>query len=308
MEQPSKKNLADGVYAALATPRRKGSAEPDTAGILDYVDAVAQAGVDGVLLFGSTGEFVHFDIADRIHNLNLAIRRSRVPVLVNVSHSTLDGAAVLADDAVERGAAGLLLMPPYFFQYSEADIEQFYLRFADTVEGRLPIYLYNIPTVTNRMSAALALRLLATGLFAGIKDSSGEWEMFDALNRERNNRAFQIFIGNEIIYVRARYAGSSGTISGVTAALPELVVSLDRAIRADKKDSVEKLNKRLMEFLNPIQKFPATVAIKQAAVARGWALDHFAVPPGEVNRAELDRYRDWLKDWIPAVLKECALA
>jgi 4-hydroxy-tetrahydrodipicolinate synthase len=308
MEQPSKKNLANGVYAALATPRRKGSAEPDTAGILDYVDAVAQAGVDGVLLFGSTGEFVHFDIADRIHNLNLAIRRSRVPVLVNVSHSTLDGAAVLADDAVERGAAGLLLMPPYFFQYSEADIEQFYLRFADTVEGRLPIYLYNIPTVTNRMSAALALRLLATGLFAGIKDSSGEWEMFDALNRERNNRAFQIFIGNEIIYVRARYAGSSGTISGVTAALPELVVSLDRAIRAGKKDSVEKLNKRLMEFLNPIQKFPATVAIKQAAVARGWALDHFAVPPGEVNRAELDRYRDWLKDWIPAVLKECALA
>jgi 4-hydroxy-tetrahydrodipicolinate synthase len=308
MEQPSKKNLANGVYAALATPRRKGSAEPDTAGILDYVDAVAQAGVDGVLLFGSTGEFVHFDIADRIHNLNLAIRRSRVPVLVNVSHSTLDGAAVLADDAVERGAAGLLLMPPYFFQYSEADIEQFYLRFADTVEGRLPIYLYNIPTVTNRMSAALALRLLATGLFAGIKDSSGEWEMFDALNRERNNRAFQIFIGNEIIYVRARYAGSSCTISGVAAALPELVVSLDRAIRADKKDSVEKLNKRLMEFLNPIQKFPATVAIKQAAVARGWALDHFAVPPGEVNRAELDRYRDWLKDWIPAVLKECALA
>jgi dihydrodipicolinate synthase/N-acetylneuraminate lyase len=308
MEQPSKKNLADGVYAALATPRRKGSAEPDTAGILDYVDAVAQAGVDGVLLFGSTGEFVHFDIADRIHNLNLAIRRSRVPVLVNVSHSTLDGSALLADDAVERGAAGLLLMPPYFFQYSESDIEEFYLRFADSVEGRVPIYLYNIPPVTNRMSAALALRLLATGLFAGIKDSSGEWEMFDALNRERNNRAFQIFIGNEIIYVRARYAGSSGTISGVTAALPELVVSLDRAIRAGKKDSVEKLNKRLMEFLNPIQKFPATVAIKQAAVARGWALDHFAVPPGEVNRAELDRYRDWLKDWIPAVLKECALA
>jgi 4-hydroxy-tetrahydrodipicolinate synthase len=308
MEQTSNKNLAEGVYAALATPRRKGLAEPDTAGILDYVDAVAQAGVDGVLIFGSTGEFVHFDIADRIHNLNLAIRRSRVPVLVNVSHSTLDGAAVLADDAVERGAAGVLLMPPYFFQYSESDIEQFYLRFADTVEGRLPIYLYNIPSVTNPMSAALAARLLATGLFAGIKDSSGEWEMFDALNRERNNRAFQIFIGNEIIYVRARYAGCSGAISGVTAALPELMVSIDRAIRAGKKDSVEKLNQRLLEFLDQIHKFPMTVGIKQAAVVRGWALDHIAVPPSEVSRAELDRYRDWLKAWIPAVLKECALA
>src|SRR5689334_12161275 len=125
MEQTSIKKLADGVYAALATPRRKGLAEPDTVGILDYLDAVAQGGVDGVLLFGSTGEFVHFDIADRIHNLSLAIRRSRVPVLVNVSHSTLDGAVLLADDAIACGAAGVLVMPPYFFRYSESDIEQF---------------------------------------------------------------------------------------------------------------------------------------------------------------------------------------
>src|SRR5262249_55334620 len=120
--------------------------------------------------------------------------------------------------------------------------------------------------------------------------------------------SFQIFIGNEIIYVRARYAGCSGTISGITSALPELIVSLDRAIRADKKNSVEKLNQRLVEFLDQIHKFPMTVGIKQAAVVRGWALDHIAVPTGEANRAEFERYRDWLKEWIPVVLKECALA
>ena len=86
MENPAPKTLASGIYAALATPRRKDRVEPDTAAFLDYLDEVIRAGVDGIVLFGSTGEFVHFDAVDRMQTLNLAIRRSRVPVLVNISH------------------------------------------------------------------------------------------------------------------------------------------------------------------------------------------------------------------------------
>src|SRR6185437_6919329 len=105
---------ARGVYAAVATPRVADSIEIDPAALFDYLDAIAQAGVDGIVLFGSTGEFVHFELADRMRVATLAIKRCRVPLLVNVSHSTLDGALDLADCAIEAGAAGLLLMPPYF--------------------------------------------------------------------------------------------------------------------------------------------------------------------------------------------------
>src|SRR5437763_11073546 len=106
---------ASGVYAALGTPRRPNSTEADGAAMLDYLDAVVQAGVDGLVLFGSTGEFVHFEIEERTRVVSLAIRRSRVPVLVNVSHSTLAGSVELAENASDAGASGLLLMPPYFY-------------------------------------------------------------------------------------------------------------------------------------------------------------------------------------------------
>src|SRR5438552_19188477 len=99
---------ASGVYAALATPRRPNSIEADAAALLDYLDAIVRAGVDGLVLFGSTGEFVHFDLGERMRLLMFAVRRSRVPVLVNVSHSTLVGAVDLAEHAVEIGASGLL--------------------------------------------------------------------------------------------------------------------------------------------------------------------------------------------------------
>src|ERR1700685_876672 len=121
---------ARGVYAALLTPRRPQTIEADAAALLDYLDAIVQAGVDGLVLFGSTGEFIHFDSAERNRVLALAIRRSRVPVLVNVSHSTLAGAVGRAEGAVAAGAAGLLLMPPYFYRYNDEQIAAFYSAFA----------------------------------------------------------------------------------------------------------------------------------------------------------------------------------
>lgn len=304
MEYTAPKVAANGIYAALATPRRKSTVEPDTAALLDYLDAVVRAGVDGIVLFGSTGEFVHFDLADRIQTLNLAIRRSRVPVLVNVSHSTLDGALTLAEDAVDRGASGILLMPPYFFQYTDEQLEQFYLQFADSMDDRTPIYLYNIPFFTTPISAALAGRLLATGRFAGIKDSGGEWDYFKALTAHRKTRAFRILIGGEAIYRQARLEGADGAVSGVAAAIPELMVALDRALRNNDQDRAGRLDQRLQEFMQRILRLPPTIGVKQAAVVRGWPLDHIAVPLGAAGEAELKSYWQWLEQWIPATLED----
>ncbi len=121
---------ATGVYAALATPRQLNTSKGDAAALLDYLDAIVAGGVDGLVLFGSTGEFVHFDVEERMRILALAIKRSRVPMLVNVSHSTLAGALDLAEDAIANNAAGVLLMPPYFYRYSDDQIGEFYSRFA----------------------------------------------------------------------------------------------------------------------------------------------------------------------------------
>lgn len=309
MESTHSRQLAHGVYAALATPRRQNSAEPDDAAFLDYLDTVSRAGVNGLVLFGSTGEFVHFDVDDRIHTLNLAIKRSRVPVLVNVSHSTLDGALTLADDAIDRGAAGILILPPYFYKYDDSDLEEFFLRFAQTVDGRIPVYLYNLPQYTNPISPPLLERLLTSGQFAGIKDSSADWELFQHLARLRGKCRFQLLAGNEKIYLRQQLEqGADGIVSGVSAALPELLLAVDRALQAHKLEWARQLDAYLQEFLERIDRLPATVGIKQAATSRGWHLEHFAVPLGPAGSSELTRFRAWLKEWIPMVIEECRRA
>lgn len=299
---------ASGVYAALLTPRRPQTIEADAATLLDYLDRVIQAGVDGLVLFGSTGEFIHFDAAERMRVLALAIRRSRVPVLVNVSHSTLAGAIALAENAVKAGAAGLLLMPPYFYRYNDQQIAAFYSAFAKELAGRAALYLYNLPIFTNAIPPPAADELLRSSTYIGIKDSTFDWSTFERLTTLRANLDFSLLVGNEVLYLRGRIAGADGIVSGVAAALPELLVALERAIRASDLDRAQRLNARLEEFLVYVNKFPATAAIKQTAAARGWHLGDSAVPLDEHTRQEFTVFQRWLDEWLPNVLSECTEA
>ena len=296
---------ARGVYAALLTPRRAQTMEADAAALLEYLDRVTQGGVDGLVLFGSTGEFVHYEAAERMRVLGLAIRRSRVPVLVNVSHSTLAGAIALAENAVEAGAAGLLLMPPYFYLYSDEQIAGFYAAFAKELGGKAALYLYNLPMYTNPIPAATAEELLRSGAFSGIKDSTVDWASFERLTKLRGEVDFSLLVGNEVLYLRGRLAGADGIVSGVAAALPELMAAMERAIRGEDLERARRLNGRLEEFLVYVNKFPATAAIKQTANARGWQLGDLVLPLDHQTRHEFTEFQRWLDEWLPVVLSEC---
>jgi 4-hydroxy-tetrahydrodipicolinate synthase len=224
---------------------------------------------------------------------------------VNVSHSSLPGAIDLAEKAINCGASGLLLMAPYFYRYPEEEICEFYLQFLKLLDEKTPVYLYNLPAFTNPLSPNMLDRLLSTGAFAGIKDSGGTWEMFEHLQTLRANQPFQILVGRESIYMKAMQAGASGIVSGVAAAIPELIVSLDRVIRARDEARAARLNDKLMEFMAYVDQFPGSVAIKQAAVARGWTSSHVAVPFDEDMAAEVIAFHMWFRDWLPGVLSEC---
>ncbi|HXN50138.1 MAG TPA: dihydrodipicolinate synthase family protein [Bryobacteraceae bacterium] len=298
-------DAVSGVYAAAITPRREGPGI-DLAGVFDLLDFLGRGGVDGIALMGSTGEFLHFPVIERCRLISLAVRRSRVPILAGVSHSTLEGALSLAREAASAGAAGVLLMPPYFFSYSQDDVRHFYLHFADALKGAVPIFLYNIPSFTTAISSPLAIELLSTGLFEGIKDSTAGWDDFEALRAARERFPFTLMAGQDVLYSRARLAGADGVISGIASAIPELHVALDRALLAGQTERAEALDRRLQEFVAWIPEFPAPVAIREAAALRGMRPGPPAAPPGPEAKQKLAHFADWFKSWLPVMLEECS--
>src|SRR5258708_8779162 len=110
-KQPEDPKPLAGVLVAAVTPRRAQEHSIDLAATLEMIDFLGNSGVNGIALLGSTGEFVHFPLDDCRHMLNFAAPRSHGPLLVNVSHSTLDPAIELARSASGARVAGALLMP-----------------------------------------------------------------------------------------------------------------------------------------------------------------------------------------------------
>jgi 4-hydroxy-tetrahydrodipicolinate synthase len=233
--------------------------------------------------------------------LLLTMQHSTVPVAVNISHSSLAGSIELAQHAIATHASAVLLMPPHFFHYSDDHIFAYYASVVKAIDGAIPIYIYNIPFFTSRLSKALMKRLLSTGAYAGIKESSGRKGFFRSLRKLQTQIPFQNLAGNERIYTYARSNGGDGIISGVAAGLPELMVALDRAILARNSTSVRLLNAHLNTFLKTLGRFPAPVASVQAAIARGWRKDAGALP---LDQAAVTAYRQWFNQWLPQVLAD----
>jgi 4-hydroxy-tetrahydrodipicolinate synthase len=280
-----------GILPAAITPRRDDSVEIDLARGLEVIDFLVDRGVDGITLLGSTGEFPHFTPEDRVRFAAMAIPRSRVPVVVNATHSTLDGAVAIALGSIEAGAAGVLVMPPYYFRYSQESIRAFCLAFAERVEA--PVYLYNIPQFNNGFEIETSLSLLATGAFAGIKDSSGHWENFVKLHAT----GLPVLVGADTMYSRAARAGTAGSISGTAAVLPELMLAIDRRTRAGGDTSA--LDQKLADFQERAMNFPFPIAFREALAIRGVNPGPHASPLGPDESKRMDEFRGWFRECLP---------
>ncbi len=304
-EKPAPPGSASRVLAALITPRRTGEIEADLGVLFELLDFVSARGAGGIALYGSTGEFLHYPLDERARVAGLCVKRSRVPVLVNVSHSTFEGTILLAESAAGSGAAGMLVMPPYYYRYDQEDVEAYFMAIAGAIAKWGALYLYNIPAFTTPIHAATSARLLRTGLFAGIKDSSGNWDDLEILLRAREGLSFEVFTGNDRIYARALAAGASGIVSGVACAIPELLVAIEGAAARSDSGKIEILNGRLQEFIDRIERLPAPVGIREAAALRGIKPGPHAAPLGETALKNLFEFREWFVAWLPTVLEEC---
>jgi 2-dehydro-3-deoxy-D-pentonate aldolase len=291
-----------GVFASAVTPHRSNSQEPDFSGSLDLLDFLAQAGVQGICLFGETGEFFDYSLDQRQRVVYLGVKRSRVPLIAGVSHSTLDGAVQLAGEAIASGADGLMLMPPFFFPYSQREIEEFYMQFADQVGDAVPIVMHNLPQCTSKLELETVRRLLATDRFAGITDSSGDWQYLEQLLVLKRERAVAVLNGNDQLAAQALNAGADGLISSAACAVPELLVSLARAL----PEGREPLNARLLEFYAWVEKFPHPVAVKRAVALRGQKSGPELTPLATETKLLLEEFSRWFAEWLPLTKKVAA--
>ena len=206
-----------GVLAPVITPFDAGVGV-DTPRYVALCRRLLAEGCDGLVPFGTTSEAAALSLEEKLALLE-SLCDAGVPaarLIPGTGLCALPETVRLTRAATAAGAAGVLLLPPFF--YKAIDDDGLYAYTAEVIrrvaDDRLRIYLYHIPPVAGvGWSPDLVVRLARDfpDTVVGLKDSGGD----PAYARAVLDRlpGFAAFTGNERFLDDILAHGGAGTIT-----------------------------------------------------------------------------------------------
>ncbi|MGI9420292.1 MAG: dihydrodipicolinate synthase family protein [Geminicoccaceae bacterium] len=189
-----------GSYTVTITPFTEDGSAIDMAAWKRFLDWQIEASVPGVIVLGTTGEFLTVSDDERSELVETAINHvaGRMKVLVGTMNAHTPRAVRYSKEAEYLGADGLMIVPPYYYTPTEDEIFNYYKAISEAVS--LPIMLYNNPFTSNvDMSAKLVARLTrAFEQVRYIKEASMDAaRVFDII--EETDGVMNVFAGERVV-------------------------------------------------------------------------------------------------------------
>lgn len=231
-----------GIIPAMATPFTSDYAL-DLDRVRQFVDGYIAAGVHGISVAGSQGEFFSLSMDEHLKLLQACIEavNGRVPVYAGTGAVTTRQAIELTRAAESMGADLALVITPYFAQPSQDELVEHYTSVANAT--RLPVMLYNNPprTSVNVLPKTLAHCMRVADNIVGIKDSSGD--LTQAIEyRLLAPRPALLFSGRDTIALSMMLHGGQGAISPAANVFPEKMVALYAALQEGRHDEALRIS------------------------------------------------------------------
>lgn len=235
-------HMLSGVFSPAVTPFGA-DLSPDASRFLGHCRWLLGVGV-GLAVFGTNSEANSLSAAERRmlldHLVDGGLDTARM--MPGTGCCSIPETVELTSHAVRAGAAGVLMLPPFYYKgVGDEGLFRFYSEVIQRVgDGRLRVYLYHIPPVAQvPISLALIERLLKAypGTVAGIKDSSGDWS---------NTRAvldafpgFGVFAGSDEFLLATLRGGGAGCISATANINGPAIARLFEGWRSDDADRIQ---------------------------------------------------------------------
>jgi 4-hydroxy-tetrahydrodipicolinate synthase len=253
--------------SAISTPFGP-DGEPDLDAFSAHLEWLAEAGLDGVFVAGTTGEGVLLE-DDEVAALveRAAATDAGLRVVAQVGRPSTRATVRLARRAIGLGADAVAAYVPWFYPATEDDVRRHFLALLEAA-GDTPALLYNIPRRTvNDLSAGLAAELAQAG-FAGMKDSTADFARHEAYLDALADRDFELFIGSEPLVLRACHAGAAGAVTGLAGCRPDLFAGLREALEAGDDAAAERLQAEITAAKDEVESEGSTVpAVKRRVAA-----------------------------------------
>lgn len=236
--------MLQGSMVAIVTPMfDDGSLDLDALRAL--IDWHVDAGTDGIVIVGTTGESPTVDVAEHCLLIKTTVEhaKSRVKVIAGTGANSTAEAIELTAKAKELGVDACLLVAPYYNKPTQEGLYQHFKTIAAAVD--VPQILYNVPGRTGcDISNDTVIRLAEIKNIVGIKDATGGIERgTDLLLRVPND--FAIYSGDDATGMALMLLGGHGVISVTANVAPKLMHEMCVAAMAGDVKNACKINAQL---------------------------------------------------------------
>jgi 4-hydroxy-tetrahydrodipicolinate synthase len=222
--------MFEGVLTALVTPFRDGDLDEEA--LRDLIERQIEAGVDGLVPCGCTGESATLSHAEHENVVEVTVQavRGRVPVVAGTGSNDTAAAIEFTRHAKRAGADGALLISPYYNKPTQQGIVEHYAAVA--CAAQLPLLIYNIPgrTGSNILPTTMA-RLADIEHVVGVKEACGDLAQISELIA-RCPDGFDVLSGDDALTLALLAIGAQGVISTTSNVAPVEMCELVRAFRA----------------------------------------------------------------------------
>ena len=288
-----------GVIVPLVTPFNE-DYSIDLPALEEHVEFLQKAGVHGIFINATTGEFTSLTKEER----KFLAEKGRELVnsafyLVGTASSNTFEVVELTKHAEDIGADFAVIAPPYYCPLSEEALFKHYSIIAEKTD--IPIILYNIPSCANPLSPSLIKRLADEySNIAGVK------ETIDSVNHVRDvilgvkgdRKDFKVFTGLDHHFFNTLALGGDGGIMACANFAPEVHLAILKAFQGKRFEDALREAKRLAK-LSRVYDMASSFgsAIKIAMALRGFSIKPILRPPYIMDGNEVrEEIRKLLKE------------
>ena len=226
-----------GIVVPMVTPMTA-EGDIDQDGLRSLTRYLVDAGVNGIFVMGTTGEFSYIAAEDQWSAVETVVAEAgrRTYVVAGVTGNSIEetvrnitilGASTKRPDA--------LVVAPLCY-HSNRKLPQHIARLCKV--SSLPLLLYNNIEIVRRrwkrkdIIPELVGRIAGRDKVVGIKDSSGNLDYLKQI-LSHQSITFQIFQGDESQMLSALQLGAAGAVPSIANIIPHVCVDLYNAFRAD---------------------------------------------------------------------------
>jgi 4-hydroxy-tetrahydrodipicolinate synthase len=281
-----------GAYTAIVTPF-------NTTGQVDYdrfralIDLQVEAGMDGIVPVGTTGESptVSTEEHHRIIEVAVEAARGRIKVIAGTGANSTAEALELTRHAQQAGADGTLQVTPY---YNKPSQEGLYRHFSTIADLGLPVVLYNVPGRSGReIDVDTIVRLSRHPHVVAVKEAAGSVERVSQILRRCD---ILVLSGDDALTLPMMVCGAKGVISVASNIVPAAVAEMVHLALEGRWEEARPIHRRYYPLFADLFLDTNPVPVKAAMALVGLIPAVYRLPLCETTDSIRARLTDDLKE------------